>query len=99
MKITIERVQKGTIEEFAEKHDLTMEVIERDGAFQGTNRQFSASFYECGVVKGKMLHGLYGDGRTPEEAIKDYARVISEETLSINNYPKSRKEVKVWRLV
>jgi hypothetical protein len=56
-----------TLEEFADRHGLTMVVRERR-ADMGPAMRFYAD--------GSLLVGTYGDGPTPEAAIADYALEI-----------------------
>lgn len=79
MKVTIERVNRLTLEEFANKHGLEMVVTER------TNGSFYASFRRFLVKEGCMRRGVYGDGKTPEEAIKNYAPQISQHVIVDDN--------------
>lgn len=89
-----------TIEEFAELHDLTMEVRERPVALQKHGR-FTASFEKSEIKDGGLLIGLYGNGNTPEEAIAGYGKQISGKLLVINAYgdPVKRKEILVPEFV
>ena len=62
-----------TVEGFADKHGLVMRIRE----YTERKPPFCASFKCCEVKEGSVLGSEYGEGETPEEAIKDYAKKIS----------------------
>ena len=95
MKITIERANRQTIEQFAEQHGLEMNVVERDSGFHGTNGQFYAHFKHAETKDGCILCGEHGNGITPEKAIRDYGKKISEKTLVIDSMGKNRRTIHV----
>ena len=97
MQITEETIRQGTIEEFADKHGLTMQVRERRLPVGDRNR-FDAYFESCEVKEGGILISSFGNGATLEEAIANYAREISLKRLVCNAYGTDRREVDVWRL-
>lgn len=83
MNTTIKQLERMPIEEFAEIHDLTMYVVERYHSTAGS--------YFLAAFKDHVLH-LYrdgvtypdtciGQGSTPEQAIQDYAKRISNKFL------------------
>lgn len=82
MKIETNYIEEMTIEEFAEKYDLTMEICEREIT---TLPRFYASFKGAWVSDGNFRTGAYGDGNTPEQAIKNYAIRISCQSLKIES--------------
>jgi len=86
-----------TIEEFAEKHDLTMEVRERGFKYPNKDRymRFYAEFSNTWVENDGLLRGTYGNGATEEEAIEAYAGIIQNETLIVDPHEKSRREIDV----
>lgn len=88
MKIEITRRGGGPVsfEAFADAHGLVMEVRERDGASIGTRGQFYASFRGVDVSEGCILRGEYGNGRTPEEAIAEYAMELRGKRIKVG-YP------------
>jgi len=96
MEIKYDKIQRMTISEFADMHDLNMVVRERHtGHGDNSLPRFYASFEHSEVSDRCMLIGKYGDGDTPEEAIKDYAKEISEKKLVLNAYRKNRVEIQV----
>ena len=97
MKTIINRVLEMTLEEFAEKEGLTMEVNERSNAHPIA--PFYASFRYVEVQLGCMLKHVTGNGSTPEEAIRDYAKRISQQPLVIDAYKKSRREINAPRII
>lgn len=97
MKLKIDCIPVMTIEEFADKNELVMEICERRVP-EGDANRFYASFESCEVKGNGVLIGVHGDGSTHEEAIRDYACRISLTTIVMNAYAKDRKEIQVPRL-
>ena len=99
MKIKMFPVERMTISGFAKKHGLIMEVHEREGDMIkkcGEGIRFYAEFSRSEIKDGPILIGTFGDGRTPSEAIKNYATEISGKLLVINAYnKKERREIYV----
>lgn len=93
MKIEINRVAGGPIKfsAFADRHDLTLEVNERPGVFDG--RRYYAHFKKCEVKRACGLLGLYGNGRTPEVATAAYSEALRGETLVIDAFADTRREI------
>lgn len=85
MKIEYDIIEKTTIEKFAEKHDLTMEVKERrfpsESSVFPRNDQYYAHFKGSETRRGSHLVRESGNGHTPGAAIADYVRKISGATL------------------
>jgi hypothetical protein len=98
MKITRKEIPQMTIEEFAEKNELEMEIHERPRPVGDPSRYY-AHFRRAEVKDGGMLVGSYGDGATPELAIENYAPQISLRRLVIDAYSEQRRELEVPRLV
>jgi len=97
MKIENNFIEEISIEEFAEKNDLVMQVFERRVPITNPNR-FYACFKHCEEKGDGVLIGTYGNGVTPDLAINEYVKMISLKTLVIDAYSDSRKEIKVPRL-
>lgn len=97
MKTTIIPINRQTIEEFADNHNLEMEVRE----LHPENRvsQFYAHFKNAEVLRGRCLASVSGRGRTPELAIEAYAPQISGQRLVIDAYRDTRREIVVPCLV
>ena len=96
MKTEYDRIPEGTIEEFADRYNLVMKVSERKLP-AGDPSRYYASFAKCDVLKDGMLCGQFGNGVTPEEAIKNYTRCIHLERLVIDALRDSRREIDAWR--
>lgn len=75
-------VERMTLEKFADEYGLVMEVRERGVNFPHNERWY-ASFATVEVEDGSLLCGVFGNGATPEEAIRDYGRQISGKTLAV----------------
>lgn len=98
MKIERHEIEETTIEAFADLHGLVMEVHERKKPVGDLSRYY-AHFKSAEAREGTCcLIGLFGNGRTPEEAIAEYASVISLRTLIIDAMTKKRREIEVPRL-
>jgi len=87
MRIVRRVPERMTIEEFAEKHDLVMEVVRRKGG------NYYAHFQRAEVKDGSILIGTSGEGLTEDEAISNYATEISDKLLVIGAYTKERREI------
>ena len=92
MKITYHNNPDITLDDFAAKYGLSMNVRERtDWAERGLYR-FYASFGRLEVKVGGGLLSEYGDGATPEEAITNYCELISNKHLVRDAYQETRIE-------
>jgi hypothetical protein len=98
MKIKYYYTEKVTIQEFAEKHDLTMIVAERK---EKTPTRFYAGFEDCDIVERNLLISVHGNGDTENEAIRDYVRQISGKIIMYNRWDEraNRKEIIVPTLL
>ena len=85
-----------TIQAFADKHGLVMEIHERERP-SDANMRFWANFKLAEVREGCCLAGVLGNGATPKDAVREYATKISLKTLVIDAFH-DRKEIKVPRL-
>lgn len=102
MKIERTLVPEMTIEEFAEKHDLTMEIHERSEPPLVNPHQswrFYACFKHADVKDGSVPIGRFGNGATEANAIADYASKISLKLLVVDARGPNQREIKVPRLV
>lgn len=82
MKIEISRLDRMSLEDFADEYGLTMKVREKlvTKSISGLNPEgpvFRASFYQLEIKIGACLHSAFGSGKTVEEAIGNYAKAIS----------------------
>jgi len=85
--------KKKTIEAFAEDNDLVMEVYDR-----GPHRlrpQYYACFEGAEIKEGSSLVGVFGDGVSPEAAIRAYAKEISGKLLVVGAWSTNRREIRV----
>lgn len=100
MKTELQLVKEGSIEDFAEEHNLVMQITEReDPKWFNTEGRFYAHFKSCEVSKGNFLHSISGDGRTPDEAVSNYAKLISQKRLIIDAMSKNRRDIRAWRFI
>jgi hypothetical protein len=98
MKIVFHTMEEQTIEQFADTHKLTMEVYERSLPI-GHKERFYAHFERCEIIDDCVLIGAFGNGRTPEEAIANYATEISMKRIVIDAFSQERREIEVPRLI
>ena len=91
MKIERETVNSPVyICEFAEKHDLTMKVIEyKDGRLN----RFQVSFKHSEIKEGAILKREYASAPKEDGAIMEYADKISNKHLVINAGSSCRKDI------
>lgn len=99
MKTTIHRIPESTIEAFAEKHGLEMEVRERGADRLSWTKRFSAKFKGVEVIGNHVLSSEFGGGDTPEEAIQAYAQSISEKLITPDGVSSNRREIKCPRFI
>lgn len=86
-----------TLDHFAKLNDLTMRVVEReDWQIRTGNSRYYAEFEGAEVKILNMLCGIYGNGDSFDEAIKDYIERILGDLLVINAADKEkRREIRV----
>jgi hypothetical protein len=97
MKTIFHTIPQMCIEAFADRNHLAMEINERKVS-EGDPGRYYAQFLSTEVKEGGCLLGVFGNGPTPEDAIKDYARRISLRTLVWHANQKDRIEIDVPRL-
>jgi len=90
-----------SLQEFADEHNLTLEMHERTGRdFHGLPR-FYCHFKHADVKQGGCLYGKFGQGSTEVDAMKDYIKEIRETILVIDAWainPDDRHEIVVPNL-
>lgn len=96
MNVNFKKIPTSTIQEFAEKHGLTMRIIERDFI---DLPKYCAYLEELEIKDGCILTSVAGNGNTPEEAMQDYGSKISRQYIVINAMLSSRREMFVPRIV
>lgn len=92
MEIVIERHGGGTatLEEFADKHRLTMKIYERSRV--GGLSRFTAHFVGVEIKRNGCLESGYGEGSSPEDAMYDYANRIAGQRLARGAYTSDRAD-------
>jgi len=85
MKVTVNRMQTSTLEDFADKYGLELVVDER-GRPVGDPRRFYARFRYTDVRQDGCLVGVFvsGDGASPADAIENYTEAISGKILGVS---------------
>lgn len=93
MKITIERRGGGPVRfsDFAASKGLDVLVTERD---RSAHSRYYARFPNVEIVERGCLSSVVGDGKTPEEAIANYAQRLLGERIVVDAY---RPEPRVRR--
>lgn len=97
MKINTTLQPRSTLEEFADKHGLVMEVNERPPKYNLP--PFYASFKGVEITDGSFLRSAFGNGEIPEEAIADYIIELSENRIVVDAYKETRREINVPILI
>lgn len=91
MKIEYNCTQKMTIEEFADAHQLIMEVGTNECRPPLYKLRFHARLKGVDIADGGILIGAYGRGDTGEEAIDDYTRQISGKDVVMYPFDPDRR--------
>lgn len=100
MEIVEYNIEDLSIDEFADRHGLTMTVRERSPKYMRTEDcRFYASFDYCDTIGDGVLIGTFGNGATADAAIANYAKDISHERIMVKKPPiRERVEICVPRL-
>lgn len=103
MKIEKHLLPRMSIEDFADMHDLVMEIHERGKVDREyTGWAYYAKFKDVGIVDdldGHYTALAFGNGHTEEEAIRAYATGISEKTIIVDAGKKTEGKINVPVLV
>jgi hypothetical protein len=86
--------------EFAERHNLVLVFQERHGT-EVVNRYF-CEFDDSVTKEGSFLVGTFGNGRTKDQALADYARQLLGKVLVVGTGTKDRQEIQCpneWKSV
>lgn len=94
MQIENHMLRRMTLEEFADKYGLVMEIHERHH-HEGESNRFYAHFKRAEVSEGCLLIGAYGNGATSEDALLEYVSEISGKVLIVNAHAPEREEIVV----
>lgn len=88
-------IERVSIQEFADRNGLVMEIRERP--FKDLPRYYAA-FAGVEVSEDGCLVGAHGNGDTEEQAMSNYAERISSTTLVVGAFTKDRREIQAPRL-
>lgn len=95
MKIERALVKRESLESFADTHNLTLSITEREKP-DCYRLRYYVDFKHAEIKRDGCLISLTGNGTTEDEAIEDYMKQISGELLIVHAYDKSkRKEIQV----
>lgn len=83
MKIIVNKVARTSLAEFADAHGFELVIHERSGAGFPVDspQRWYAEFKGVSRRSGGIIDSVFGNGRTPFEAVCDYADKISERVL------------------
>lgn len=88
-----------TIHQFAQAHGLDIVVRTRAGARPtGADDFFYARIDNADIKAGVFLSSTFGNGATPEEACRAYAKEISGQLLVVDACLSTRREIRVPEL-
>lgn len=97
MKIKMNCLPRATLGAFAEVYELTMVIEERVPKDMGVrwteDSRYYAKFEGRDIKDGAVLCSAFGDGRTPGEAMANYAKEISGALLVLNAFGPNRREI------
>lgn len=103
MKIERKVIEKETevsLDEFATKHDLTLEITENKR--EPSYRQFACNFKNCEIAtfsEPNILRSVVSYGYTEVEAINNYINQIKKKTLVLNSgHGKFRRDIDIPEL-
>lgn len=97
MKIVTKLLSFEEFEKFADRNGLTLEIVEREpGCMLNPTERFYAKFQNVGVADGNLTRGAFGNGVNPQQAVAEYAKRISHQTLREEG---SLREIKVPKLI
>lgn len=87
MRVEMNLVPEATLQDFAERQDLVLEVNERDPELA---REVGATYYvgfkDVQIKDGVFRRSTSGNGNTIHEAASDLARQLSRQTIVINAF-------------
>jgi hypothetical protein len=88
-----------TLERFADLHGFDVVVQERDPKyFTGGSRWFAVFYPSVEEKFDGILRGTFGQGCTPDEAVKEWAEEISGKLIVVDAMKPTRREIKVPKL-
>lgn len=79
------RLNRMTLEEFADAHDLVMEIhYQKDVSY--VENHYKAKFKNVRLInRSQQDVRVFGYGATPEEAMRTYTTVITKETILVED--------------
>lgn len=93
-------IEECTLEEFADKHDLILEIIERPTKItqRGVSRYY-AKFKNMDIKDGIFLRSAFGNGDTKPQAIYDLRLLLSKKLVVLNANTDNREEINCPRFI
>lgn len=98
MKIERQFIPRAKLEDFATQNGLVMLVKERNLiqlGHLGITSRYYAYFQGAEIKEGSVLKGVFGNGATEDEAIRDYIPQISGQILVVGAMEGVRREYEV----
>jgi hypothetical protein len=95
VRINRHLIERVTLEKFAERHSLVLEMFERHPSLAGQFGKYFCYFskIEESVGEGSGLQGISGNGSTEDWAMNDYAQRLSNKKLIYDAHGQDRKEI------
>ncbi|MFA6358669.1 MAG: hypothetical protein WCY09_08460 [Candidatus Omnitrophota bacterium] len=90
--ITLDLIERVTVEELCRRHDVTVVVRERYRVPEGDSTRFFASLDRVEIKDGNFLISTHSSGATVEEAIRLLPKVYSNAILVVNAMLNTRRE-------
>lgn len=90
-------VPEVTLDDFADANGLILVVREHPHPARPRER-FYASFARTEIDRDGVFRSAYGRGASPNEAIAEYARIISAKRLVVDDHTPLRREIDVPHL-
>ena len=63
--------------------------------YENQDNRWMAEFPDCELMEDGCLASAYGNGKTPDEAIRDYVNQIAGKRIAIGAYTDGRREFNV----
>lgn len=95
---TVKRYPVSALEKFTKDNALDLVVLEREHYNEGDPMKYYARYEDSYVLGDGVLIGSFGNGGTPEDAVRNWGEKISLKTLVIGAWGSSRREIRVPRI-
>lgn len=96
MKYKLIKLATQSLDDFAAEHNL--ELVVRERHLHDNDSRYYAQFKNTEVKDGSVLVSTFGNGRTPDAAVREYARLISGKLLVVNVFRPNGQDIPVPQL-